>query len=167
MRKLIPLALLILFAAGCSTTMVPVGTSKAPGAVPAVDLIVGQKFPRFYRNDPFTPIHVTFRNNTDKWIPLRQGQFTLIDPEGRQYVIGQVDEVFDWLHYERWSHYYAPHYPNPIERYVFREGRLKPHKQIQAVLFFNQATHYGQGTYRLIANIPQNGRPLEYTFRLD
>ncbi len=168
MRKLIPIALvLILFTAGCTTTMVPVGSSKPAGAKAAVDIFVGQKFPRFFRSDPYTPLHVTIRNNTGEPVQLLQNMFTLYDPQGRAYVIAPVDEVHEYIRYERWVRYYAPFYPHPVRNFIFREGRLKPNKQYEAVMFFNQATRFGQGTYRLVAVIPQNGPPIEFTFRLD
>ena len=167
MSKVITIALAMIVMSGCTTTMIPVGSNKAPGEITAVDIYVGQRFPRFYRSDPFTPLHVTIRNNTDKWIQLRYSQFTLFDPAGNAFVIAPVSQVHDWLRYERWVRYYAPYYPNPVREHIFREGRLKPHKEIQAVMFFNQATRFGQGTYRLVARIPQNGRPIEFTFRLD
>jgi hypothetical protein len=167
MKKLLLISIAVLFVAGCSTTMVPVGASKPPGQPAPVDIIVGQEYPRFHRSDPFTPISVTVRNNTGKWIHLRHGQFTLFDPSGQAFVIAPVREVHDWLRYGRWDLHYGPWYPRPVGDFVFREGRLKPGKQLQTIMFFNQATRFGQGTYRLVANIPQNGRPLEFTFRLD
>lgn len=166
MRKIIPiLALLALVAAGCSTTMVPVGAHRAPGPL-AVDVIVGQEFPHFYRSDPFTPVYVTFRNNTSHKVQLKYSQFTLIDPHGREFIIAPVREVVDWLRYGRWDLYYAPYYPRPVGRYVFREGRLMPGSEIQAVMFFHQATRFGQGIYTLVARIPENMQPMEFRFRL-
>lgn len=172
MRKLIrlsllPLAVLALLVAGCATTMVPVGHNREPGVTPAVDLFVGQKYPSFHRDDPYTPVHVTIRNNTSKPVQLRYSQFTLYNPDGRAYVIAPVREVFEWLRLRHWGMYYATYYPRPVGRYVFREGILKPHKEIQAIIFFNQATRFGQGSYRLVAKIPENNRPLEFQFRLD
>jgi hypothetical protein len=168
MRNLIAIAALLslVLMVGCTTTMVPVGYSKPVGAA-AVDIFVGQKFPRFFRNDPYTPLYVTIRNNTSQWVQLRYGMFTLYDPAGRPFVIAPVDEVHEYIRFERWTSYYAPFYPHPVRSYIFREGRLKPNKQYEAVMFFNQATRFGQGTYRLVADIPQNGAPIEFRFRLD
>lgn len=167
MRKLTLAAILIaVLSTGCSTAMVPVGSNTQPGDRLAIEMIVGQELPRFDRSDPYTPIHVTFRNHTGRSIKLNYGYFTLIDPAGRRFIIAPVNRVVDWLRYEKWSRYYRPYYPNPIGRYVFREGILKPGREVQAVMFFHQATRYGQGTYRLIANIPENRQPIEYTFRL-
>ncbi len=166
MRKLIPIALAMATLAGCTTTMVPVGANRDAAGAAAVELTVGQEFPTFYRSDPYTPIHVTIRNNTSERVQLRYSFFTLYDPAGRAYLIAPVRDVVHWLHLGRWNPYYAPYYPRPIGNYVFREGRLAPHDEIQAVIFFHQATHFGQGDYRLVANIPQNGRPTEFAFRL-
>lgn len=167
MKKLmIILAAMALVTAGCATAMVPVGGNAYRSGTMAVDVIVGQKFPTFHRSDPFTPIHVTIRNNTPQKVQLKYSYFSLIDPAGREYVIASAPNVVDWLRYERWSRYYGPYYPQPIGRYVFREGRLDPGAEIQAVIFFHQATHYGQGTYTLMARIPENRQPLEHTFRL-
>jgi hypothetical protein len=169
MRKLTAIVAMfsLLLVAGCTTTMVPIGQNKPSGPATAVDVFVGQKYPHFFRDDPYTPLHVTIRNNTDKWISLRYGMFTLFDPAGRAYVIAPVREVYDYIRYDRWMNYYAPFYPSPVRDFIFREGRLKPYKQYEAVIFFNQATHFGQGTYRLVVNIPQNGAPMEFLFRLD
>lgn len=166
MRKIIPiLALLALLAAGCSTTMIPVGANRAPHPL-AVDLIVGQEFPHFNRHDPFTPVHVTFRNNTSHKVQLTYNQFTLIDPQGREFIIAPVRDVFDWLRYGRWDLFYERYYPRPVGNYVFREGRLMPGNEIQAVMFFHQATRFGQGIYTLVARIPENQQQLEFRFRL-
>lgn len=167
MRKTIIITLVVvaITALGCSTAMVPVG-SNSPHSKMAVDLIVGQEFPHFQRSDPYTPIHVTFRNNTPSKISLKYSYFTLIDPKGREYILAPVVEVVDWVRYDRWDSYYAPYYPNPVGKYVFREGRLRPGKQLQAVMFFHQATRFGQGIYTLRANIPANRQPIEYKFRL-
>lgn len=166
MKRLIIPVLALLFFGGCATTMIPVGSNRADVGPGAVDIIVGQKFPSFHRYDPYTPLHVTIRNNSDKWVQLQYSFFTLHDPEGRAYVIAPVDEVFDWLRFNYWDMYYASYYPRPVGDYVFREGKIKPHKEVQAVLFFNQATRHGQGVYRLVASIPENGKPVEFQFRL-
>lgn len=146
--------------------MIPVGQTRDAGQATAVEIIVGQKFPTFHRSDPYTPIHVTIRNRSDEWIQLKYNYFTLFDSGDRAYVIAPVDEVFNWIRYERWARYYGPHFPQPATQYVFREGKLKPHKEVQAIMFFHQATRYGHGTYKLVANIPENNRPLEFSFRL-
>jgi hypothetical protein len=166
--SMLTIALSVALIAGCATTMVPVGTDRNEGLPPAVDMIVGQKYPQFQRTDPYTPIAITIRNNTNSEVQLRYTQFTLYDPQGRTFVIAPVDEVFDWLrYYQMWDPYYGPYFPRPVGKFVFREGRLKPHKEIQVVMFFNQATRYGEGHYKLVAQIPENLRPLEFTFRLE
>jgi hypothetical protein len=167
MKKLLtPILMLTLIIASCSTAMVPIGSNTQPGEPLALQVIVGQELPKFDRSDPYTPIHVTLRNTTNRRINLRYAYFTLVDPAGRQFVIAPVERVVDWIRYENWSRYYRPYYPSPIGRYVFREGMLKPGREIQAVVFFHQATRYGQGTYRMIVNIPENRRPLEFAFKL-
>ena len=165
-RIIILIAAFALFAAGCATTMVPIGSNTSTGKN-AVDLIVGQEYPRFHRDDPYTPIHVTFRNNLNRKVSLKHAYFTLIDPLGRKFVIAPTRNVVEWVRYDRWRHYYAPYYPSPVGRYVFREGRMLPRADLQAVMFFHQATHVGQGTYTLVAHIPENRRPIEFKFRLD
>jgi len=167
MRKLVPAALALALVAGCTTTMVPVGSNRAEVGPVMVDVIVGQRFPSFMRTDPYTPLHITVRNHSDSWIHLRYSYFTLVDPDGRAYVIAPVEEVFDWLRWGRWDPYYGSYYPRPIGDYVFREGRLKPRKEMQAVAFFHQATRFGQGLYTLVVNVPENQRPLEFAFRLE
>ena len=166
MRKLIPITLAMATLAGCTTAMVPVGTNRDVAGEAAVEITVGQEFPTFRRSDPYTPIHLTIRNNTSERVQLRYSFFTLHDPAGRTYLIAPLRDVIHWLRRGFWNPYYAPFYPRPISNYVFREGRLAPHGEIQAVVFFHQATHFGQGDYRLVANIPQNGRPTEFVFRL-
>jgi hypothetical protein len=129
-------------------------------------MIVGQDYPHFDRYDPYTPVHVTIRNNTPKKVHLLYNHFTLIDPAGRAYVIAPVRDVVEWVRYERWHRLYAPYYPAPVGQYVFREGRLAPGRDVQAVMFFHQATRYGQGIYTLRADIPENGQSMEFKFRL-
>ena len=149
---------------GCSTAMVPVGANRAAGPL-AVDVIVGQDFPHFYRSDPYTPVHITFRNNSPKKVQLKHSYFTLVDPGGHEFVIAPIPRVMDWLKWNHW-HRYARYYPTPIGRYVFREGRLSPGAEMEAVMFFHQATRWGQGTYTLRAAIPNNTQPVEFKFRL-
>jgi hypothetical protein len=165
-RLFILIALVATLTFGCSTAMVPVGSNTGPGDKLALEVIVGQKLERFERRDPFTPIHVTFRNLSNRRIHLKYSQFALVDPAGRRFIVAPVDQVVDWLRYDRWYSYYGPYYPEPIGRYVFREGWLKPGRELQAVIFFHQATRFGQGVYNLRINIPENQRPLEFQFKL-
>lgn len=165
-RLIIALTALVILTAGCTTAMVPVGSNTFPGDAVAVQIIVGQRLEKFDRDDPFTPIHVTFRNVTNRKIHLSYSYFVLEDPAGRRYIVAPVNRVVDWLRYDRWGLFYRPHYPEPIGQYVFREGWLKPGREVQAVMFFHQATHAGQGIYKLHARIPENRKPLSFAFRL-
>jgi hypothetical protein len=160
------LVLMAMLTAGCATTMIPVGPPEHRlGSLP-VDVLVGQEFPHFDRSDPFTPIHITLRNNTKRKVDMRYSYFSLVDPEGRVFIIAPVDSVASHISHEYLMGYSWYQRSKSPRNYVFREGRLQPDAQYAAVAFFHQATLYGQGVYTLRVHIPENRKPIEFTFRL-
>ncbi len=163
---LISLVAILALSLGCSTAMIPVGgPGQQLGTMP-VDVIVGQEYPSFDRSDPFTPVHITLLNNTKRKVEIHYSYFTLVDPHGHEYVIAPVQRVAPELTHERLRHFSWYRSYKPLRDYIFREGRMQPGTQYAAVAFFHQATRLGQGLYTLRVRIPENGKPLIFTFRL-
>ena len=81
--KIILPMLILLVLTGCTYILIPVeGPSYRGKALEAKDLkvevIPGQYYVEFDRDDLFIPVHVIIKNNTDHTVSIREKNFLLI-----------------------------------------------------------------------------------------
>lgn len=187
---------LIMLTVGCSHVLIPLdgpmyrGKEINPEKI-KVEVVPGQYFVKFDRDDPFLPVHVIIRNNTKHPVKVSMKNFLMLDDVGNKFRPAGLKEVMQYYalraafsvypyhyhygwhyrHYRpsRWWHPYNIMYSAQMIEQTFLESEIiEPDESTAGFIYFKGAAHFANEKVTLVAKFPDNDmKPLEYTFLID
>ena len=194
LAKLSALLAVIFLAASCSHVLIPVDGPVYRGermkvSDLRVEVIPGQYYVKFHRDDRYLPVHVIIRNHTKRPIKISSKNFLMLDDQGNKFRPAKLRDVIEYYRimsmyvfpyynsYDWYYRYYRPvswHHPHSRE-YSFRliedtflqNQRLAPGDSTAGFVYFTGAAHFADDTVTLVARFPANRKPVEYIFEID
>lgn len=187
---IIPIAL-----AGCTHVLVPIDGPMYRGEMLEaenlkVEVVPGQYYMEFSRDDLFIPVYVIIRNNTDHRVQVGFKNFLMLDDRGNKYKPASLDDVlmfnrvssfaiFPYHHHYGWHYpYYNParwlyphgsgYYLDMIRDSFLRAEKIEPGGEVEGFLYFKGAARFADEKVTLVAKFAENDmKPVEYVFKID
>jgi len=179
----------------CSHTLVPIDGplyrgERLEAENLKVEVIPGQYYMEFDRDDLFIPVHVIIRNHTDHKVQIGYKNFLMLDDHGNKYKPADLQDVityyrvtsmnvypyyssYNW-HYPyynpvRWNHPYSTrYYIEMIRETYLKQDKLEPEEEVSGFLYFKGAAKLADETVTLVARFAENDmKPVEYVFKID
>ncbi len=192
--SVVSLLILVLFS-GCTHVLIPVEGPVYRGEDLAlkdlkVEVIPGQYYVQFDRDDMYLPVHVIIRNHTRKPVKVSQNNFLMLDDVGNKFRAAGIKEVMDYYrivtfsvfpyyhHYGWYYRYYRPvswYHPHSrvytlelIRNTFLNRQRLMPGESTAGFVYFHRAATFADEKVTLVAKFVENNRkPVEYVFVID
>lgn len=181
--------------AGCSLALVPIDGPLYRGEKLDLDnlkveVIPGQYYMEFSRDDLFIPVHVIIRNHTDHRVQIGLKNFLMLDDHGNKYKPAGLQDVITYYrmtsmsvypyyhsyhwHYPyyspmRWMHPYSTRYQiEMIKDTYLQQEKIEPDEEVSGFLYFKGAAALADNTVTLVAKFAENDmKPVEYVFKID
>jgi len=179
----------------CSLTLIPIDGplyrgERLEAENLKVEVIPGQYYMEFNRDDLFIPVHVIIRNHTDHKVQIGYKNFLMLDDHGNKYKPADLQDVvifyrmtsmnvqpyyssYNWRYPyyspSRWSHPYSTRYHLEMIRETYlKQDKLEPEEEVSGFLYFKGAAKLADETVTLVARFAENDmKPVEYVFKID